>query len=193
MSGRVEVLRSWQIGELMLTEQYELQDESIGDFYAVYLEAFGPLAIRAAARHVLDPDEFAEEMRDPRIWKYVAWDQSGEAVGMATLTNDTDAVAWISPEFYAARYPEHASRNAIYYQGYSLVRPGRDNRRVYHRLAEVCAYRPRDDRAVVGYDLCEYNIEQFRLDERIERISLRQGASVIEQVDRQSYYTLRFD
>ena len=62
-------------------------------------------------------------MEDQRIDKYVAWEGDGEPIGIITVTRHLDAVPWISPEYYADRYPEQWARNAVYYLGFTLAHP----------------------------------------------------------------------
>ena len=47
----------------------------------LYHETFSALQVKAVARQLLHEHEFLEEMHDPRVHKYVAWDDDGEAVG----------------------------------------------------------------------------------------------------------------
>ena len=42
---------------------------------------------------------------------------------MITLTRHLESVPWISPDYFAARYPEQWARNAIYYMGFVLAHP----------------------------------------------------------------------
>ena len=72
---------------------------------------------------MLTRDEFFDHLADPRVDKYVAWQSASEPVGITTLTKHLDALPWISAEYYAARYPEEWSRNAVYYLGFTLCRP----------------------------------------------------------------------
>ena len=48
-------------------------------------------------------------MLDPRVHKYIAWDDDGVAVGMSTLTRHLETVPWISPDFFAYHFPEHTA------------------------------------------------------------------------------------
>ena len=89
----------------------------------LYRPAFEPLKVRSAARQVLTRGEFLEQMRDERVDKYVAWENGSEPIGMITLTRHLESVPWISPDYFAARYPEHWARNAIYYIGFILAHP----------------------------------------------------------------------
>ena len=47
------------------------------------------------ARQVLTETEFAEQMVDQSVMKYVAWDDDGRPVGMCTMTRRLETVPWI--------------------------------------------------------------------------------------------------
>jgi hypothetical protein len=81
-------------GRKEVTVLTELDEPTARMFWELYAAAFGPLRTRAAARQVLHEQEFLEEMVDPRVWKYVIHDVTGQAVGLTTLTATMlDAVA----------------------------------------------------------------------------------------------------
>ena len=73
--------------------------------YDVYLECFGRCAPGPRPGTSSRAAEFLDEMSDPRIVKYTVWRSEGEPVALATVTNDLEAVTWVSPDFFAARYP----------------------------------------------------------------------------------------
>jgi hypothetical protein len=174
---------------MKVTVQPAIDDAAIASFYALYVAAFDPLRTIAAARHLLTADEFAAEMRDPRIDKYVAWDDEGVPVALTTLATDLTAVAWISPDHLAARYPEHAARGAIYYLGYTLAHPERGRRGFALTLAMVTR-RLSAERAVCGYDFCAYN-DGRAFGKGLARLLDRDGASV-DRIDVQTYYAAEF-
>src|SRR3954465_8043071 len=105
---------------MRITVERRIASDQVDHFYRFYRAAFEPLRTRAAARHVFTFDEFAAEMLDERIDKYVAWDDDDTAVGLTTMTNDLDSLPWIEPAFYLERHPDQAARKALYYLGYTL-------------------------------------------------------------------------
>ncbi|GGK12711.1 hypothetical protein GCM10010124_01540 [Pilimelia terevasa] len=172
---------------LTITVEQVLPAARVADFYALYRAAFGPLLRAAAARHMLSAEEFAEEMADPRIIKHVAW-SDGEPVALTTVTTDLDAVAWISPEFYAARYPQYAARKAIFYLGYTLIRPEYQNSGLYQRFnIRIGAQAKRAD-GILAMDVCGFNAAR-RLPEGVAAMA-RQFGGALTQVDTQSYYVV---
>ncbi len=143
---------------MRLTVEQVLDAATITTLYRQYVEAFGPVRTLAAARHVLTAEEFAAEMTDRRINKYVAWADDGP-VGVTTLATDLAAVPWISQEYYAARFPDHYARGAIFYLGISFVDPARRRQfpGAYVRMMRAALSGMDELRAVVAYDVCAYN------------------------------------
>ncbi len=70
---------------MKITIERTIGAETIEIFYATYVAAFDPLRTNAAARHLLTAEEFAAEMTDERIDKYVAWDDNGRPAALTTL------------------------------------------------------------------------------------------------------------
>ena len=176
-----------------VTAETTVDDASAQMFYDLYLAAFAPMRACAAARNVLHRDEFFAEMVDPRVSKYVAWAAAGQPVGLTTLTNDLHSVPWVSPEYFAAQYPEHTARNAVYYLGFTLVHP--DARRgttftdmIGHVLARLVT-----DRAVVGCDICAFNNTEHSFDQSIITMLTASAEVTVEVLDTQTYYSAVFD
>lgn len=160
-------------------------------FYELYLKAFGPLRTRAAARQVLHREEFFYEMADERVWKYVAWRDPDTPIALATMTKFLETVPWISPEYFKARYPEHAARDAIYYLGFTLVDPKSRDPRVFEGMFQLGMQRLINDHAVCAWDLCAYN-ENLGFANRIEKLLHRWADLEVFPVDTQTYYAARY-
>ena len=175
-----------------ITVEAAIDDEHAETFYELYLAAFGPLRTRAAARQVLHRSEFFAEMTDARVWKYVAWADADTPVALTTITKSLETVPWISPEYFQARFPTYAERNAIYYLGFSLVHPENRYPRVLEQTFRLAMQRLVADRALCAYDLCAYNIEAG-LDDRIQRLLRRLGDLEVVPIDSQAYFFVRFD
>lgn len=162
------------------------------DFYQLYLAAFEPLRTRAVARQVLHREEFLAEMVDPRIEKYVARDDTGYAIGLSTMTRHLETVPWISPEYFAARYPEHAARNAIFYIGFTLTRPGQRGPKLAAAMIDALVETLLPEQAVVAYDICSYNDTRLRFGTNIASFFRRTAEVTVEPVDAQTYYSATF-
>jgi len=173
-----------------LTVERAIDSADVEAFYAMYAAAFAPMRSRAAARHMLTETEFAEEMADKRIEKYVVWADDGEPLALTTFTDDLTAVAWISPAFYADRYPEQTARNAVYYLGYTLVRPDRPAHRAARLMLDEIVRRLTEERAVCVFDVATYN--DRRAVGRFAALLRRQRGATLEAVDTQTYYGITF-
>jgi hypothetical protein len=161
-------------------------------FWELYLEAFEPLRTRAAARHVLRREEFDEEMADPRVTKLLAHDDRGEAVGLTMLATDLAAVPWVSPEFFAARFPEHAARGAVWYIGFTLAHPGRRSTRTFMDMIDALVAHLAENRVVCAYDVSRFNDDSLRFADHLRRHLERNQDVTVETVDRQTYYATTF-
>lgn len=175
-------------GHRQVTVLSDLDEPTARVFWELYVVAFGPLRTRAAARQVLHEDEFFAEMVDPRVWKYVVHDPTGEAVGLTTLTKHLETVPWISPEYYQARYPQHFARQAVYYLGFTLVAKGARHLSSFSTMLDAVADRVAADRGVCGYDICAFNNEAMRFDVNIEAMLNRKRRVPVERLDSQTYY-----
>jgi hypothetical protein len=158
----------------------------------LYRRAFEPLKVRAAARHLLTREEFLGQMEDHRVDKYVAWEDSGEPVAIITLTRHLDAVPWISPEYFAARYPEQWARNAVYYLGFAFTRSTTQRSRFLEIAVEMAIEPLTMERAVIAYDVCSYNNSVLGLSKRIAEVLRRNSHSLPEELDSQIYYGVNF-
>ncbi|WP_251153017.1 hypothetical protein [Cellulosimicrobium sp. Marseille-Q4280] len=175
-----------------VTFETTVTDDVAERFWRLYLEAFEPLRTRAAARHVLHHEEFVEEMEDPRVLKLLAHDGQGEAVGMTTLATDLAAVPWVSPEFFAARYPEHAARGAVWYIGFTLAHPGRRATRTFMDMIDALVAHLAEHRVVCAYDVSRFNDDSLRFADNLRRHLERNQDVTVETVDQQSYYATTF-
>ncbi|HYP44111.1 MAG TPA: hypothetical protein VEQ66_02815 [Propionibacteriaceae bacterium] len=175
-----------------VTVEMAIDPDHVERFYELYLEAFGPLRTRAPARQVLHYDEFVQEMTDPRVLKYVAWNDAGEPTALSTLTSDLTTVPWISPEYFAARYPEHTARRAVYYWGFALSQPTRRSSFGFRQiLVEIVAKMARE-RAVCAYDICGFNNAELRFASHVEAVASRFAEVKVEALDNQTYYGATF-
>ncbi len=171
-----------------ITVEADLDAETSARYYELYRETFGVLAHRAVARQVLHEDEFLAEMHDPRVSKYVAWD-GDEVIGLTTLTRHLETVPWISPDYFAHHYPEQTARDAVYYLGLTLVRPGHQQRRIFTAMIAACTELIVAERAVCAWDMCHYNDTDLGLGQSIVRMLDVEPSLTVLPIDRQTYYT----
>jgi hypothetical protein len=164
-----------------------IDDAMAARLHAMYVETFGDIAIRAANRHLLHEHEFLEMMRDERIDKYLVLDDdSDEPLGLLTLTNDLETVSWVSPQYFAHHYPEHAARDAIYYLAFTMVAPGRRRTHAFSLLARQMTDDLLAKDAMCAFDICTYNDEVLGLAD-VAQLMLGEFGKV-RPVDTQTYY-----
>jgi hypothetical protein len=173
---------------LGVTIERTIDEETARRFYALYVDTFGEMAIQAVARQVLHEHEFMEEMLDPRVDKYVAWDENGEAVAMCTLTNHLETVPWISPAYFAHHYPEHTARNAVYYLGFILVAHSHRRSRLFLEMIRRVSETLVEKRAMCGYDICGYNNEVLGLSASLDTMLQSMAHIDVGAMDTQTYY-----
>jgi hypothetical protein len=161
------------------------------ELYELYRESFEPLKTRAAARQVLTRSEFFTQLEDPRIDKYVAWENS-DPIGLITLTRRLEAVQWISPEYYAARFPDHWARNAIYYIGFAVARPSTRTTSFLETIVRLFLEPLVAERAIIAYDVCFHNSDVLGFSKRIAEVVQRFSHTRPEELDSQMYYGVDF-
>ena len=175
-----------------ITVETDVDPETALSYYELYRDTFGALETKAVARQLLHKHEFLEEMHDPRVQKYVAWNECGEVVGLSTLTSDLETVPWISAAYFAHHYPEHTARGAVYYQGFTLVHRGYRKSRVFQILTERVVELLVAERAVCAYDICAYNNDVIGFAANIERLLHRNADVTVVPIDVQTYYSATF-
>lgn len=196
MTGRPQVSAADDLGfhgSWRFTREYVVEPELILLFHDLYETAFGPLRTHAMARQVLTAEEFRKQMTDASVLKYVAWTPDGDPVGMAALTNQLSTVPWVSPEFFAARYPEHWARDAVWYFSFLLAHPTQRRTRFLDQLVQVGVDALLAQRAVLAYDMCGYNDYQLSLGDHASAIARRATGVGPDRVDVQNYYVIDFD
>ena len=175
-----------------VTVEKSLDDDGVGEWWPVYEAAFSPLQTRAAARHLLTREEFAQEMTDPRILKLLAWDARGDAVAMTTIATDLDAVAWISSAFYSQRFAHAEERGALWYVGYTLAHPRARRTRAFVDMLDTLIGMLSEHRVTVGYDVSQFNDTSLKFAEHLFERARRVTGLTAAKVDVQTYYAASF-
>jgi hypothetical protein len=168
-----------------------LPDGDVDVCWSMYRAAFDPLRSKAATRHVMYREEFAEAMADPRLEKLVGFDRTDRPVGMALVTRDLRAIPWISPEFFAARYPEETDRGAVTYVGFVLVDPAAQGGLLFSKLVHRMTAPVAAEGGVIAFDMCTFNASVVRLPQAILRAIRRRSRAEDRVEDLQTFYALR--
>lgn len=181
-----------QHGPWQFTRDPVVTDPLAAHFYELYELTFSPLKTRAVARQVLTKSEFYDQMGDPRVDKYLAWTDDRRPVGITTLTKYLDSVPWISPDYFAAHYPDQWARNAVYYLGFTLADPSMRDHGFLEAIIAIGMGPLTMEGAVLAYDVCAYNNSALKFTERINEILARHPAIHLAAVDTQVYYAVTF-
>lgn len=172
------------------TRASSIDPELALSFYDLYETSFGPLRVQALARQVLTEAEFHAQMTDSSVMKYIAWTDDGNPVGLCTLTRRLETVPWISPEYFAARYPDHWRRNAIWYMGFVLAHPTERRNRFVDHLIDIGIGELREQHGICAWDMCSYNEEALGMGSRLMESIQRLTGATPRLADTQNYYLL---
>jgi arginine decarboxylase len=156
-------------------------------YYALYVATFSALDTEAAGRQLLTSEEFLEEMLDPTVHKYIAWDEHDVAIGMSTLATEVGAMPWVSPDYFAHHYPEQHARGAVYYLGFTLVHPAHRGSGVYRLMIEEVIRWVVEQRGVVAWDSCRANDERGLNSTAFKALGRLAGVTP-DVIDEQRYY-----
>lgn len=175
-------------GRVVIDAAWTVDADTAEALWGLYRRAIGSLETHAAARQLLGRDEFALEVLDLRVCKYLARTPSGQIAGFCTLSADLDTVPWISPEFYRTSYPAHFARRAVFYCGLAVVAPDARSSRAF---PEMMAALGRDIAAADGIlaaDMCRFNVEGTQLARAVTMLMRRAWGSARQvELDRQLY------
>jgi hypothetical protein len=156
-------------------------------YYDLYCETFGELDSYAVARQLLTESEFLAEMLDPRVSKYLAWDEEGQVIGMTTLTTDLETVPWINPQYFAHHFPDQFARESVFYLGFTLVHPEHRGEGIFQEMVDFMSKRVLSEDGVFAWDLCMVNDERG-LGGTGARVMNKVANVTVVPIDRQTYY-----
>jgi hypothetical protein len=165
-----------------------LSGELLEAAWRLYNEAFGELRAVAVQRHLMYRGEFDDVMTDERVQKYLSITSEGVLAGLATLTNDLDAVPLISPDYFAHRWPEQYAQRQIWYQGFVAIDATQRSTGVFEALIDSMWQVVRIKGGIAALDLCARN-EKRRLDAAITRTLTALTPDVIAtRLDTQAFW-----
>jgi hypothetical protein len=172
----------------------QITDESLHEaVWKLYDDAFRELNTLAVQRHLMYRSEFDEVMRDSRIDKYLALDDDGTVCGIATYTNDLDALPLISPPYFEHHWPEHYAAKRIWYIGFVAVSPVAQGREAFAQLVEQMYLVAVTQNGLVGLDICSYNDDVRRMS-RIFKLMVSRNCETMKfsRIDQQSFWLYEF-
>lgn len=130
--------------------------DDIAAFYEIYWESWQGMLDTSPTRQYLLFEEFALEATDPRVLKFILWREGGQPAAMAFVASDLSIVPWCSPEFYAARFPEHYREGRIFYVGSIVVHPSQRQGTVIRALLRAITLHIVEVRGIAAFECSHY-------------------------------------
>jgi hypothetical protein len=161
------------------------------DAWALYQEAFRELNADAIQRHLYYRKEFDDVMADRQVWKYLAYDDAGELLGLAAYTNCLEAAPLISPAYFAKHWPKRYANNEVWYVLFVAVA---DNAPVdtFPELIRTM-HRMSGREAITVLDVCTKMEYERHLPRSVKALLQREDGPVdMSKADSQSYYIYEF-
>ncbi len=159
-------------------------------FLPIYHESFAHLAELAASKQVLSDTDFRTVMASPEVLKFSGWTQADKLCAIALATPKLDLVPWVSPPFFAKRFPDHYERGVIYYFLALLVHEeNRDESwatAILEAISLFCGAR----QGVTVFDCCTFNNDVVKLPEIIIETGRRCLDLDAYEIDTQHYHAL---
>lgn len=157
--------------------------------WEAYTDSFAELRTAAIQRHVMTREEFDVVMADNRVVVHLAQHADGLIAGIATTTRDLDSMPLISPEFFAARWPEHFAERRCWYVGFVGVRPSEQGGGAFALIVSTVAEQFSRDGGVLVLDVPQRNMTGFHVPRAVKRIADTVMTRVdYEMVDAQGYW-----
>jgi hypothetical protein len=170
-----------------------LGDVDIEEAWQLYERRFAPLRAAALQRHLMYREEFHYLCRDPNVEKWRAFDDHGRLVGLATYTNVLTAMPLISPEYFAARWPQQYAAGRIWYCGFVAVADDAPRATFLKLIERMFQQGLGDDgRGVISLDYCTANDTLAEaVAKTLTKFAERAGFTSFEARlrDRQGYWT----
>lgn len=154
----------------------------------LYRESVAPLAELAAGVQSFSDRELEEQLRNESVIKLVGRDGDGRPQAFCLTTTDLTIVPWISPAYFARRFPEHHERRAIFYIVTIVVQPDRQGGLWAYALLKDLTRVVASRHGIAAFDCCSYNQETVNVPELARRVAGRFCDVDPLQVDTQQFY-----
>ncbi|MFG2042230.1 hypothetical protein [Dactylosporangium sp. NPDC048998] len=161
--------------------------------WALYSTAFAELNTLAVQRHLMYRHEFDDVMADPRVDKYLYLDSDGTLLGLATYTNDLDAVPLISPPYFQRRWPQHYAEQRIWYCGFVATDADARAAVAFGELVTAMYHTAAAHNGLIALDFC-HRTDEVRRMSRVVRLMLHRLAGDVnaQRIDEQQYWLYEF-
>jgi len=135
-----------------LEQVIDVESGQMDSWWGSYHSAFGPLEAMSSCRQSFSREEFVAVMVNPKAEKFVALTDDGGLIGLAIVVPPSE-LTWISPGFYAERFP---GRDVRYY-GAIHVDPAHQGGRHFFDFCKWLAKMESERGSVVAYDVAAFN------------------------------------
>lgn len=157
----------------------------------LYHDAFIELNSLTVQRHLMHRHEFDEVLADPRVDVYLSFGADGDLRGLATYTNQLEAMPLISPAYFARRWPEQYAAGRVWYCGFvATIRDGSRAAGAFIELITSMYQVAEAQGGVISLDICQYNDGAHQLPRRVELLLRRVSGGTVRamQLDEQRFY-----
>lgn len=169
-----------------------MDGELLEEAWILYHAAFEQLNAYAVQRHLMYRNEFDYVMTDQRVQKYLALND-GRLVGLATYTNELDAVPLISPAYFQRRWPDLYDQQLIWYCGFVAVHPDAQGSGPFAEMVSAMCLVASGQGGIISLDMCRANEGRRGLARAIPLMLRRIAGDVdVERMDEQSYWLYEF-
>lgn len=174
---------------MRLERAYELDPLRSGQAWQMYDAAFAPLRTRAMQRHAMNRDEFDQVMADKRVEKHMALDPEDDSIiALATFTNALDAMPLISPDYFAARWPDFYEQNRVWYLGFFAIAAEHRHSGIFEAVIGQMWTPIRQGGGVAALDIPIVNVQRGLADAIARTLKDLTPDMVAEQADAQTYW-----
>lgn len=165
------------------------------ELWRMYEPSMTELAALAASSTAYGHDDFLAMLAEPRIMKYLAQDDDGTTVGLLAITRHLELAYWISPEYFAARWPKEYADGHIYYVATMAMHPDHRGLGGFKQLLEPIAHIASRENGVVAFDSCAYNKGTIDMFMRVLRYGVEFTGRQPEghELDHLTFYAVTFD
>lgn len=140
----------------------------------IYHAAFEPLEVLSPARQSFTDDELLAQLRSEKVFKFIGLDENESPCAMGLLATDLAEVPWISPRYFAHRYPQWYDRGRLYYVSTVMVAPDQKQTGTWiMALIRALTRRTAVDGALMAFDFCQANVEGGGLPRAIDVVARR--------------------
>ncbi len=161
--------------------------------WRMYSETFEEVNAYAVQRHLMNYGEFVDVMVDPRVQKYVVFDDNDAVVGLSTYTNQLDAMPLISPAYFERRWPDLYAARRIWYCGFVGVHPRAQGAGPFAELVEAMWRVAYAQNGIISLDICAHNNKTRAMSRTIPLMLRRLAGDVrTEQLDEQTFWLYEF-